>query len=114
MITINLSEKQARVLLDVIGDQLHTKGAAAELLNQIEIQLTPVSTKQAEYAAWKSERILPNIIKAWKPKHIKEIKVDDQFTDELSPSKVAQYQLRYMVSVYNQVIGVNYSFGRGK
>lgn len=94
MITINLSDKQARELLDTIGEQIHVKGAAAELLiNQIERQLTPASTNQAEFAAWKSERILPNIIKAWKRKHKKEINVDDLFSDELSPSKVAQYQL---------------------
>lgn len=114
MITINLSEKQAREILDAIGDQLHVKGATAELLNQIEKQLTPASTSQAEFAAWKSERILPNIIKAWKRKHKKEINVDDLFADELSPSKVAQYQLRYMESVCNQVLNVNFSFGSGK
>lgn len=91
MITINLSDKQARELLDTIGEQLHVKGAAAELLNQIDRQLTPVPTNQAEFAAWKSERITPNIIKAWKRKHKKEINVEDLFNDELSPSKVAQY-----------------------
>lgn len=114
MITINLSDEQAREILDTIGDQLHIKGATAELLNQIERQLTPVSTNQAEFAAWKSERITPNIIKAWKRKHKKEINVEDLFADELSPSKVAQYQLRYMESVCNQILGVNFSFGRGK
>lgn len=114
MITINLSDKQARELLGTIDEQIHVKGAAAELLNQIERQLTPASTNQAEFAAWKSERILPNIIKAWKRKHKKEINVDDLFSDELSPSKVAQYQLRYMESVCNQVLNVNFSFGSGK
>lgn len=114
MITINLSDKQAREILDTIGEQLHVKGATAEILNQIERQLTPSSTNQAEFAAWKSERILPNIIKAWKRKHKKEINVEDLFSDELSPSKVAQYQLRYMESVCKQVLGVNFSFGRGK
>src|SRR5699024_2470491 len=114
MITMNLSDKQARELKDTIGEQLHAKGAAAELINQIERQLTPASTNQSEFASWKSERILPNIIKAWKRKHKKEINVEDLFTDELSASKVAQYQLRYMESVCNQVLGVNFSFGRGK
>lgn len=85
MITINLSDKQAREILDTIGEQLHVKGAIAEVINQIERQLTPVSTNQAEFAAWKSERILPNISKAWKRKHKKEINVEDLFTDELSP-----------------------------
>lgn len=114
MITINLSDKQARELLDTIGEHLHVKGATAELLNQIDRKLTPVSTNQAEFAAWKSERITPNIIKAWKRKHKKEINVEDLFNDELSPSKVAQYQLRYMESVCNQVLDVNFSFGGGK
>ncbi|WET18201.1 hypothetical protein S202_09 [Shigella phage S2_02] len=114
MITINLSDKQARELLGTIGEQLHVKGATAELLNQIDRKLTPVSTNQAEFAAWKSERITPNIIRAWKSKHKKEINVEDLFTDELSPSKVAQYQLRYMESVCNQVLDVNFSFGGGK
>ncbi|ALT58222.1 hypothetical protein FDG91_gp18 [Escherichia phage JMPW1] len=114
MITINLSDKQAREILDTIGEQLHVKVATAEILNQIERQLTPVSTNQAEFSIWKSERILPNIIKAWKRKNKKEINVDDLFSDELSPSKVAQYQLRYMESVCNQVLNVNFSFGSGK
>lgn len=109
MITINLSEKQAREILDTIGEQLHVKGAAAELLNQIDKQLTPVSTNQAEFAAWKSERITPNIIKAWKRKHKKEISVKELFEDELTPAKIAQYQLRYMESVCNQVLGVSFS-----
>jgi hypothetical protein len=113
MITINLSEKQAREILDTIGDQLHIKGAAAELLNQIEKQLTPVSTNQAEFAAWKSERILPNIIKAWKRKHKKQVNVEELFTDKLSPAKVAQYQLRYMESVCNQVLGLDIKMVKG-
>lgn len=110
MITINLSEKQAREILDTIGEQLNVKGAAAELLNQIDKQLTPVSTNQAEFAVWKSERILPNIIKEWKRKHKKQVNVEELFTDELSPSKVAKYQLRYIESVCNQVLGVSFSF----
>lgn len=114
MITINLSEKQAREILDAISEQLHVKGATAELLNQIDKQLTPASTSQAEFAAWKSKRITPNIIKAWKRKHKKEVNVSELFEGELSPSKVAQYQLRYMESVCSQVLNVNFSFGRGK
>lgn len=97
MITINLSDKQARELLDTIGEQLHVKGAAAELLNQIDRQLTPVSTNQAEFAAWKSERITPNIIKAWKRKHKKEINVEDKLTEVLN--NFTQYQIEYMERV---------------
>lgn len=97
MITINLSDKQAREILDTIGDQLHVKGAAAELLNQIDRKLTPVSTNQAEFAAWKSERITPNIIKACKRKHKKEINVEDKLTEVLN--NFTQYQIEYMERV---------------
>lgn len=97
MITINLSDKQAREILDTIGEQLHVKGAAAELLNQIERQLTPASTNQSEFATWKSERILPNIIKAWKRKHKKEINVEDKLTEVLN--NFTQYQIEYMERV---------------
>lgn len=97
MITINLSDKQAREILDTIGDQLHIKGATSELLNQIERQLTPASTNQSEFAAWKSERILPNIIKAWKRKHKKEINVEDKLTEVLN--NFTQYQIAYMERV---------------
>lgn len=97
MITINLSDKQAREILDTIGDQLHIKGATSELLNQIERQLTPVSTNQAEFAAWKSERITPNIINAWKRKHKKEINVEDKLTEVLN--NFTQYQIAYMERV---------------
>ena len=107
MITINLSEKQARELLDSLGDQLHIKGAAAEVLNQIDKQLTPTSTNQAEFASWKSERILPNIIKAWKRKHGKNADID-----VLSPVSVAQYQLKYMDSVCRQVLGTSILGGK--
>ena len=97
MITINLSDKQAREILDTIGDQLHIKGATSELLNQIERQLTPVSTNQAEFAAWKSERITPNIIKSWKLKHTKDINVEDKLTEVLN--NFTQYQIAYMERV---------------
>lgn len=97
MITINLSDKQAREILDTIGDQLHIKGATAELLNQIERQLTPASTNQSEFASWKSERIMPNIIKAWKRKHKKEINVEDKLTEVLN--NFTQYQIAYMERV---------------
>lgn len=97
MITINLSDKQAREILDTIGDQLHIKGATAELLNQIERQLTPASTNQSEFAAWKSQRIMPNIIKAWKRKHKKEINVEDKLTEVLN--NFTQYQIAYMERV---------------
>ncbi|WPJ70009.1 hypothetical protein [Escherichia phage vB_EcoS_ULIM2] len=97
MITINLSDKQAREILDTIGDQLHIKGATSELLNQIERQLTPTSTNQSEFAAWKSERTLPNIIKAWKRKHKKEINVEDKLTEVLN--NFTQYQIAYMERV---------------
>ncbi|HFQ5757815.1 TPA: hypothetical protein ACHR5Y_004799 [Escherichia coli] len=105
MITINLSDKQAREILDTIGEQLHVKGATAEILNQIERQLTPVSTNQAEFAAWKSERIMPNIIKAWKRKHKKEINVEDKLTEVLN--NFTQYQIAYMerVTGFHLIIG---------
>ncbi|QAX92028.1 hypothetical protein vBSsoS008_021 [Shigella phage vB_SsoS_008] len=114
MITINDSEKPAREMADAIGDQLHVKGLDAELLNQIEKQLTDRSTNCSGVAAWKSERILPNIFKAWKRKHKKEINVDDLLIYELTPSKVAQYQLRYMESFCNSLLNPCFSFKGGK
>lgn len=69
MIQINLSEKQARELLACIGDSVRIVGAMAEVVNQIDKQLMPRSTNLAEFAAWKSERITPNLVEAWKRKH---------------------------------------------
>lgn len=69
MITINLSEKQARELLDTIAIHNEVSGSVAEVADQISRQLMPHSNNKAEFAVWKSERILPNIIEAWKRKH---------------------------------------------
>lgn len=70
MIQINLSEKEARELLAFLY-AVNPKAAdvAKAVMTQVERQLMPSSTSQAEIAAWRGERIVPNLIEAWKRKH---------------------------------------------
>ena len=88
MITINLSDKEARQFyhfaITVMG--AYDAPAAKAVISSIERQLMPQTENKAELAKWRSEHVLPNIIKAWKRKHKKQVNVEDLFTDELSPA----------------------------
>lgn len=71
MITINLSEKQARDLLNCVGwDSKLPEHLTLELFRQLEHKLTPVSTSAAELAVWKHESGLNEMaVEKWKRKN---------------------------------------------
>lgn len=71
MITINLSEKQARELLNAVGwlEPIPPK-IETELFIQLEQQLTPRSTGAAEWAVWRHENgYTEAAVEAWKRKN---------------------------------------------
>lgn len=81
MITINLSDKQAKSLLDSLGwrwcdDPAHHDNVtiestvADELFKQLEQQLSPRSTAPAELAVWRHEQGLTEMdVEKWKRKN---------------------------------------------
>lgn len=81
MIQINLSEDQAKSLLDSLGcrwcddPKYHDNVAiesnvASELFTQLEQQLMPRSTSAAELAVWRHENGLNEMdVEKWKRKH---------------------------------------------
>lgn len=79
MITINLSERQARLLLVGLGYRENNEVTASlkvarsvcdELFTQIEQQLMPRSTSAAELAVWRHENGLNEMdVEKWKRKH---------------------------------------------
>lgn len=68
MLQVNLSDKQAREFYDfclrVAGIQ--DNPVIREMFRIVENQLLPDSTNKAELAVWRSKRITPAIIEAWK------------------------------------------------
>lgn len=71
MITINLSEKQARDLLNCVGwDSKLPEHLTLELFRQLEHKLMPVSTGAAELAVWRHESGLTEMeVERWKRKN---------------------------------------------
>lgn len=79
MIQINLSEEQAKSLLNSMGwrwvggkdDQVNIgREVAKELFTQLEQQLMPRSTSAAELAVWRHENGLNEMdVEKWKRKH---------------------------------------------
>uniref|UniRef100_A0A6M5C988 Uncharacterized protein n=1 Tax=Vibrio phage Vc1 TaxID=1480731 RepID=A0A6M5C988_9CAUD len=71
MITINLSEKHARELLNHVGwDSKLPEHLTLELFRQLEHKLTPSSTSAAELAVWRHENGLTEMeVERWKRKH---------------------------------------------
>lgn len=71
MIKINLSDNQARDLLNIIGwDCKLTKELALEIFTQLEHKLMPPSTSAAELAVWRHESGLNEMdIEKWKRKN---------------------------------------------
>lgn len=81
MITINLSEEQAKSLLDSLGwrwcddpanhDNVTIEsGVAQELFTQLEHKLMPASTRAAELSVWRHEQGLNEMeIEKWKRKN---------------------------------------------
>lgn len=81
MITINLSDKQAKSLLNSLGwrwcddpvnhDNVTIESSVAkELFTQLEHKLTPASTSAAELAVWRHEQGLNEMeIEKWKRKN---------------------------------------------
>lgn len=71
MITINLSEEQARELLKATGwgDTL-PRHVEQEIFRQLENKLTPPASEQAEIAAWRAENgHTASVIENWKRKN---------------------------------------------
>ncbi|EHT0126430.1 hypothetical protein KW140_001861 [Salmonella enterica] len=79
MITINLSEKQAKSLLMHLGWRMGIGGEAVvnikeevarELFAQLEHKLMPASTSAAELAVWRNENGLNEMdVEKWKRKN---------------------------------------------
>ena len=79
MITINLSEEQAKSLLRCLGWQMCSgneavvnikEEVARELFAQLEHKLMPASTSAAELAVWRHENGLNEMdIEKWKRKN---------------------------------------------
>lgn len=71
MLQVNLSDKQAREFYDfclrVAGAQ--DSPVIREMFRIVERQLLPESTSKAELAVWRSKRITPAIVEAWKQKN---------------------------------------------
>lgn len=80
MITINLSEEQAKELLTSFGWRVINFGScdvlnlnheiAHEIFVQLENKLTPASTEAANLAAWRAEAgYTAKAVEDWKRKH---------------------------------------------
>lgn len=71
MITINLSDEQARELLHATGwGDMMPRHLEIEIFRQLENKLTPPSNEQAEIAAWRAENgYTAEVIENWKRKH---------------------------------------------
>ena len=71
MIQINLSEEQARELLQAVGwGDLLPRHIERELFVQLENKLTPPGTEQANLAAWRAEvGYTAKAVEDWKRKH---------------------------------------------
>ena len=83
MITINLSEEQAKSLLRGMGWRMGSGGesvvnikeeVARELFAQLEHKLMPASTSAAELAVWRNENGLNEMdVEKWKSKNGKAV-----------------------------------------
>lgn len=79
MITINLSDEQARELLDSLGWRIQfgststvslNEAVAREIFTQLENRLIPPGTEQANLAAWRAEAgYTAKAVEDWKRKH---------------------------------------------
>lgn len=79
MITINLSDEQAKTLLECLGwrNSAETvdlmaieKQVAREMFIQLENELSPRSTEAANLAAWRAEAgYTAKAVEDWKRKH---------------------------------------------
>lgn len=71
MITINLSDEQARKLLAATGwNDPIPNDVAREIFIQLENKLTPPGNEQAAIAAWRAENgYTAEVIENWKRKH---------------------------------------------
>lgn len=71
MITINLSDEQARELLKATGwGDMMPRHIELEIFRQLENKLTPPSNEQAAIAAWRAENgHTADVIENWKRKH---------------------------------------------
>lgn len=71
MITINLSDKDARELLNAVGWREPIPASIeTEMFIQLEQQLTPRSTGAAELAVWRHEQGLTEMdVEKWKRKN---------------------------------------------
>lgn len=79
MITINLSDEQARKLLESLGWRIDIGNVSAcrvdsevakEIFMQLEQKLMPVGTEQANLAAWRAEAgYTAKAVEDWKRKN---------------------------------------------
>lgn len=71
MITINLSDEQARELLQATGwGDMMPRHIEQEIFRQLENKLTPKGTEQANLAAWRAEvGYTAKAVEDWKRKH---------------------------------------------
>lgn len=70
MITVNISNKDAREFLEFLyAVNPACSSVAKAVMSQIERQMMPVSTNQAELAIWRGKRMIPNLIELWKRKN---------------------------------------------
>ena len=71
MITINLSDEQARELLHATGwGDMMPRHLEIEIFRQLENKLTPPSNEQSAIAAWRAENgYTAEVIESWKRKH---------------------------------------------
>lgn len=71
MITINLSDEQAKELLHVTGwGDMLPRHIEQEIFRQLEHKLTPASTEAATLAAWRAEvGYTAKAVEEWKRKH---------------------------------------------
>lgn len=109
MIQINLSEKQAREFCDFcfsVTGVLDTP-IAREVFKIVERQLLPHSSEQAALAVWRSERVLPNLIEAWRRKNEtseKSFGQSEMFSD-ITPSEALKYSVNAGGALYNEIVG---------
>lgn len=77
MITINLSEEQARELLKSVGWSTKIpQKLEAEIFTQLENALIAKTTSAAEIAVWKAKHVTPMKVTAWKRKNFEPIITD--------------------------------------
>lgn len=71
MITINLSDEQARELMKATGwGDMMPRHLEIEIFRQLENKLIPPSNEQAAIAAWRAENgYTAELIENWKRKH---------------------------------------------